>query len=105
MRRQLRPKCRAAVVLRFDHELSYRSFPIPETEMRVSGKPDLGRRDLLKVAGVAAALGLVPLTAGVAMAADSQKLKIGVIGSGRVGSALGGVWARVGHEVMFSSRH
>jgi predicted dinucleotide-binding enzyme len=73
--------------------------------MRVRGKPDHCRRDLLKVAGVAAALGLVPLTARVAMAADSQKMKIGVIGSGRVGSALGGVWAKAGNEVMFSSRH
>ena len=43
--------------------------------MRVSGKAGFGRRDLLKVAGVAAALALVPLTAGVAMAADSQKMK------------------------------
>jgi predicted dinucleotide-binding enzyme len=28
-----------------------------------------------------------------------------MIGSGNVGSALGRVWARAGHEVMFSSRH
>lgn len=31
-------------------------------------------------------------------------MKIGLIGSGNVGSALGGVWAKAGHEVMFSSR-
>lgn len=73
--------------------------------MRVRGKPDLFRRDLLKVAGVAAALGVVPLTARVALAADNQKMKIGIIGSGHVGSALGGVWAKAGNEVMFSSRH
>jgi hypothetical protein len=73
--------------------------------MRTCGKPDLCLRDLLKVAGVAAALGVVPLTASVAMAADSQKMKIGIIGSGHVGSALGGVWAKAGNEVMFSSRH
>jgi predicted dinucleotide-binding enzyme len=30
-------------------------------------------------------------------------MKIGVIGSGRVGSALGGAWLKAGHEVMFSS--
>jgi hypothetical protein len=57
--------------------------------MRTRGKPDLSRRDLLKSAGVAAALAVVPLTASVAMAADSQKIKIGIIGSGHVGSALG----------------
>lgn len=73
--------------------------------MRVRSQPDLRRRDLLKAAGVAAALGVAPLTAPLAMAADSRKMKIGIIGSGRVGSALGGVWAKAGNEVMFSSRH
>ena len=43
--------------------------------------------------------------AGIANAADSQKMKIGIIGSGHVGSALGGVWAKAGNEVMFSSRN
>ena len=38
-------------------------------------------------------------------AAENSKLKIGVIGSGNVGSALGRVWAEAGHEVMFASRH
>jgi 8-hydroxy-5-deazaflavin:NADPH oxidoreductase len=32
-------------------------------------------------------------------------MKIGIIGSGNVGSALGKIWAEKGHEVMFSSRH
>jgi len=32
-------------------------------------------------------------------------MKIGVLGSGHVGSALGGHWARAGHVVFFSSRH
>jgi hypothetical protein len=31
-------------------------------------------------------------------------MKIGIVGSGNVGSALGGVWVKAGHEVMFSSR-
>jgi predicted dinucleotide-binding enzyme len=39
------------------------------------------------------------------VAAASRKTKIGVIGSGNVGSALGRVWAKAGHDVMFSSRH
>lgn len=33
-----------------------------------------------------------------------QKMRIGVIGSGRIGSTLGGLWAKAGHEVMFSDR-
>jgi len=32
-------------------------------------------------------------------------MKIGIIGSGNVGSALGKIWASNGNEVMFSSRH
>jgi predicted dinucleotide-binding enzyme len=39
--------------------------------------------------------------------ADSaaRKTKIGIIGSGNVGSALGRTWAKAGHEVMFASRN
>jgi hypothetical protein len=54
---------------------------------------------------VAAALSLITITAHLAVAADSQKMKIGIIGSGHVGSALGEVWAKAGNEVMFSSRN
>ena len=39
-----------------------------------------------------------------ASAFAQQPLKIGVIGSGRIGSTLGGLWAKAGHEVMFSDR-
>jgi predicted dinucleotide-binding enzyme len=72
--------------------------------MKTHGTPRFSRRDILKLTGVAAALGVLTITAGVVHAADSQKLKIGIIGSGHVGSALGGVWAKAGNEVMFSSR-
>jgi len=68
------------------------------------GAPDFNRRDMLKVTCVAAALSVLPITAGIVHAADSQKMNIGIIGSGHVGSALGGVWAKAGNEVMFSSR-
>ncbi|HTW74388.1 MAG TPA: NADPH-dependent F420 reductase [Steroidobacteraceae bacterium] len=65
---------------------------------------DLGRRDLLKLTGAAVALGVLPL-AGIATAAGGRGMRIGIIGSGHVGSALGSVWARAGNEVMFSSRN
>lgn len=32
-------------------------------------------------------------------------MKIGIIGSGAIGGLLGKLWARAGHEVLFSSRH
>ena len=67
--------------------------------------PPFSRRDMLKVIGGAAALGVLPTTASMVEAADSQKMRIGIIGSGHVGSALGGVWAKAGNEVMFSSRN
>ena len=55
------------------------------------------RRNFLVLAGAAVAVGALPLRA-------AEKTKIGIIGSGRVGSAIGAVWVKAGHEVMFSSR-
>ncbi len=63
------------------------------------------RRQFLKAAGasaIAAAFGALP-TMLQAASATGGKLKIGIVGSGRVGGTVGGVWARAGHEVMFSS--
>ena len=36
--------------------------------------------------------------------AQGKPMKIGVIGSGKIGSTLGGLWIKAGHEVMFSDR-
>lgn len=60
----------------------------------------LHRRGFLVVGGAALALDALPLRAQLA-----GKPKIGIVGSGRVGSALGAVWVKAGHEVMFSSRN
>jgi predicted dinucleotide-binding enzyme len=32
-------------------------------------------------------------------------MKIGIVGAGKVGGGLGKLWARAGHQVLFSSRH
>src|SRR6266513_4961637 len=46
------------------------------------------------------------LTTSHAMAQSvSNKLKIGVIGSGHIGGTIGGLWVKAGHPVLFSSRH
>lgn len=37
--------------------------------------------------------------------AQGGGLKIGIVGSGRVGQALGGLWIKAGHRVMFASRN
>lgn len=64
-----------------------------------------GRRRLLKLAGVAVAgmaLGALPSVARAAADAGG-KLRIGIVGSGRVGGTVGELWVNAGHEVMFSS--
>ncbi len=63
------------------------------------------RRVFLQFAGAAAATlvsGALPSAAHAAGAAG-PRLKIGVVGSGRVGGTVGGLWVKAGHEVMFSS--
>jgi 8-hydroxy-5-deazaflavin:NADPH oxidoreductase len=37
--------------------------------------------------------------------ATGNKARIGVIGSGKIGSTIGGLWIKAGHPVLFSSRH
>jgi len=62
-----------------------------------------GRREFLRAAGTAAAglaLGVLPYAA---RAASSAGLKIGIVGSGRIGGTLGAIWLKAGHEIMFSS--
>ena len=36
---------------------------------------------------------------------SSNPIKIGIIGSGNIGSTLGTFWAKAGHQVLFSSRN
>jgi predicted dinucleotide-binding enzyme len=65
----------------------------------------LNRRQFIGSVGIVAAsvaAGTVPL---IAPAAEGSKTKVGIIGSGNVGSALGRALAKAGHAVMFSSRH
>ena len=67
----------------------------------------LSRRQFLEMTGAAAAaliLNGLPLLVRAASSGATRN-KIGIIGSGNVGGALGRVWAKAGHEVMFSSQH
>jgi len=52
----------------------------------------------------ALALAASPLAA-LAQPAGRAPLKIGMVGSGREGGALGTAFVKAGHQVMFSSRH
>ena len=60
------------------------------------------RREFLRIAAAGLVLSTLPYTARVASGAD-MGLKIGIIGSGRIGGTLGEIWLKAGHEVMFSS--
>jgi 8-hydroxy-5-deazaflavin:NADPH oxidoreductase len=62
---------------------------------------------LWAVAAIALALAL-PVRAGAAETATQAAgapLKIGIVGSGRMGGSLATLWVQAGHEVMLSSRH
>jgi 8-hydroxy-5-deazaflavin:NADPH oxidoreductase len=55
----------------------------------------MNRRNFLLVVGATLALPAF---------AQGKPMKIGVIGSGRIGSTIGALWVKAGHEVMFSDR-
>ncbi|NBS58522.1 MAG: twin-arginine translocation signal domain-containing protein [Betaproteobacteria bacterium] len=63
-----------------------------------SRHPMNSRRTFLQAAAALAAA--LPFAT---YAQSGTKLKIGTLGAGRVGSALGRAWVKAGHEVMFSS--
>ena len=61
------------------------------------------RRRALLCAGAAWVASAAVL--GMPALAQETKLRIGIIGSGRVGGTIGGLWVKAGHPVLFSSRH
>lgn len=75
--------------------------------MATTSHAALNRRDLLRVVVggmIFAALSALPLTVRAQTGGD-KPIKIGIIGAGREGGALGALWIKAGHPVMFSSRH
>ena len=74
--------------------------------MARSHAADHGRRNFLQLAGYG--LGVAVLAAAPARAraqTTTPPLKIGMVGAGRMGGALGALFVKAGHPVMFSSRH
>jgi predicted dinucleotide-binding enzyme len=68
---------------------------IRETTMTTKFK----RREFLLTTAAGLVVGVMPAS----VLAQSGGLKIGTIGSGRIGATLGELWLKAGHEVMFSS--
>lgn len=59
------------------------------------------RRNLFRLGAGAFLAGSVPRLA----SAQTDKVKVGVIGSGKIGGTIGGLWVKAGHPVLFSSRN
>src|SRR5690349_3824942 len=80
-------------------------------EMTFNQSSRLGRREFSKcmATGVAAALFVeTPIAAwaqAITAAPNVTGMKIAMIGAGREGSALGTLYAKHDHPVMFASRH
>jgi 8-hydroxy-5-deazaflavin:NADPH oxidoreductase len=78
-----------------------------ERDMAGRHAADQGRRNFLRLA--AWGLGVVGLAArpigAAAQLSSASRVKIGMIGAGRMGGALGTLFVKAGHPVMFSSRH
>ena len=73
--------------------------------MSVNPVKKQNRRSFLQAAGAIVAaygFGALPFTSRAASDV-AGKLKVGIVGSGRIGGTLGGLWANAGHQVMFSS--
>jgi predicted dinucleotide-binding enzyme len=64
---------------------------------------DHSRRRLFHIGAVVLLAGSLPRL--VSAQPAGSMLKIGVIGSGHIGSTIGGLWVKAGHPVLFSSRH
>ena len=75
--------------------------------MAASHAADHGRRNFLQCAGCG--LGMVALAArptrARAQTNPASPIKIGSVGAGRMGGALGALCIKAGYPVMFSSRH
>lgn len=67
---------------------------------------DHARRDFMRIAGSGLTVLALATRPHVAVAQTAgAPLKIGMVGAGREGAALGALFVKAGHPVMFSSRH
>lgn len=77
--------------------------------VRRTSRSNRSRRSFLKLSASAIAFG--PLLMQQSLSAFAQAkpaaspMKIGIVGSGKLGGTVGSLWVKAGHEVMFSSRH
>ena len=61
------------------------------------------RRVVLQAIALCAGFAVLPR--GSFAQSQGAPMKIGIIGSGHIGGTLGVLWAKAGHQILFSSRH
>src|SRR5262245_22749906 len=67
---------------------------------------DRHRRAFLQISGMAALFAVTKRAPALAQTSSSGgAMKIGIVGSGRIGGSVGARRVKAGHEVLFSSRH
>ena len=60
---------------------------------------------IVAIVSVVVAFGTLPISAFGQAVTTAAPMKIGIIGSGNIGSTVGTLWVKAGHQVLFSSRH
>jgi 8-hydroxy-5-deazaflavin:NADPH oxidoreductase len=65
----------------------------------------IDRRTLLRLGAGAALVPFAFSAPSMAQSAAGGAMKIGIVGSGKLGGTVGGLWVKAGHQVLFSSRH
>lgn len=73
----------------------------------MTDKTGIERRSALLLAACAVAAAAVPSARAQPAASPPRPggIRIGIIGSGHIGSTVGTLWVKAGHPVLFSSRH
>ena len=66
---------------------------------------NFAKHGLALILALTIVLAAFPSGASAQSATGTSPMKIGIIGSGNIGSAVGTLWVKAGHQVLFSSRH
>jgi predicted dinucleotide-binding enzyme len=75
------------------------------TNHAVSNRRHHAFHRIVGIAALVLALGSLPRTVIAQAATGVSAIKIGIVGSGNLGGAVGTLWVKSGHPVLFSSRH
>lgn len=60
---------------------------------------------IVSIAALLLSLGAIPSAVFAQSPSAASGIKIGIIGSGKIGGTVGTLWVKAGHAVLFSSRH